>query len=412
MTVVRFLVYNWPLKLLALGLSIILYAGMVILQGTQPWPGQVPIEPINQPAGSYMVMPETLPQVGDIRYVASPDVRLTASMLHATIDLKDAKVSESETSLVKIELVADDSRVQIIDYQPRQIRVKLDPIVTRSVEVRVTYGAPPSGLAPGTPVPSVSEVNVTGAASYVKRVAYADARVSIDPSGLDVNRDVELVARDASDVEVQNVEFSPRSVHVQIPVGSQTRTVTVPVHPVTTGTPAAGYYVASIEVNPAEVSVRGEADDLAKLGGLADTVPISIAGATADISRDVSLHLPAGVQAPQTTTVHVVIRFQSPNSSRSVTVGVVPEGARSDRLYVLSVPNVIVTIGGANAALDAFDSSSLVATVAVGGLDLGSHTLKVSVSLPSGIKLLAISPAEITVEVLVALPSTPLPGPS
>jgi YbbR domain-containing protein len=411
MTVIRFLLRNWPLKLLALGLAIILYAGMVILQNTQTWPGAVQIVPVHQPDNSFLVSPETMPSVSDIRYIAPADVRLTASSFSATIDLSGVKVAEGESSLVKVRLQVDDTRVQIVDYRPQQIRVELDPIVTSQVSVRVTVGKPPSGLEPGTPVASPDEVNVTGAASLVKKVAYAEAPVTIDASGLDVNKYVPLVARDVNDGLVQNVQLDPVSVNVQIPVGSQLRTVTVPVHPVTTGSPTAGYYISSIEIEPLLVSVRGQANALAKLGTppVAKTKPISVAGATTDISLDAKLDLPAGVEATSTSTISVVIHFQSPDSSRSVTVGVVPDGARPDRVYRLSTSDVVVTIGGPEAALNALDTASLYATVSVGDLGLGSHTnVNVSIALPPGFKLLAISPPAISVVVEVA----PAPSPS
>jgi YbbR domain-containing protein len=387
-----------------------MYAGMIVLQSTQPWPGKVPIEPVNQPEKSVLLNPELLGQVGNIRYIAPPDVKLTASNFRATVDLRDAKVSESESSFVKVRLVADDSRVQIIDYQPQQISVRLDPLVTRSVSVRAKLGTPPSGLEPGTPVLSFTKVDVTGAASDVRRVSYAEARVGIDASGLDINKDVDLVAHDAADAVVNNVEFNPLSVNVQVQVGSQLRTETVAVHPVTQGNPAAGYYISSIDIDPPLVSVRGEADALARLNDLADTKPISIAGRTGDVSVSVALNLPSGVEAVDTTAISVVVHLQSPSSTRSVTVGIVPDGARPDRVYTLSILNVIVTLGGADAALNAFDTSTLVATVSVGDLDVGTYTVKLTMTLPPGIKALPMSPSEITV--VVDKPASPGPSAS
>ncbi len=102
-----------------------------------------------------------------------------------------------------------------------------------------------------------------------------------------MNEDVDLVARDASGGVVDNVTFNPRTVHVQIQVGSQIRTETVPVNPVIVGAPAAGYYITSIDITPSVVSVRGQADALALLKGKANTKAISIAGATGDVSAKV-----------------------------------------------------------------------------------------------------------------------------
>lgn len=407
MRVLRFIVRNWPLKIGAVLLAIILYVGMVALQTTQQWPGTIAIGFVNQPADSYLIKPDTGASVSDIRYIAAPDVAVTRDSFRATVDLSKAKVSESQDSLVNVELVAQDPRIQILDYQPQQITVELDRQAVNQVSVQVDLGVVPSGLQPGTPVLSASTVDVVGAASIVRRVAYADAQVRIDASGLDVSQEVDLVARDATDAVVDNVQFSPRSVHVAILVGSQLRTETVPVNPIVVGAPAAGYYISSIDVNPSVVAVRGQADALALLKGLANTQSISIAGATGDVSANVDLNLPSGVIADNTGRIAVVVHLQSPGSTRSVSVGIAPAGARSDRIYLLSTPTVTVTLGGATAALNAFDTSTLVGTVSVGDLGVGAHTVGITVAVPSGIKVVAISPQQITVTVTNA----PTPSP-
>jgi YbbR domain-containing protein len=176
------------------------------------------------------------------------------------------------------------------------------------------------------------------------------------------------------------------------------------------GTPAAGYYITSIDVTPPVVSVSGEADALAQLKGMVNTQPISIAGATGDVSVRIALRPPSGVEAPDATTIAVVVHLQSPSSTRTVTIGLFPNGARSDRVYTLSTPNVTVTLGGATFALNAFDTSTLVGIVSVGGLDPGTHTVKIVLILPSAIKLVAISPAQ--VYVTVTLPPSPSPSAS
>ena len=388
-------------------LAAILYGAMVVLQNTAAWPGSVAIDLVNQPPDSYLMDAKLIPAVGGIRYIAPADVPVSQSSFRATADLTAAKVSESDSSIVRVKLVADDPRIQIIDYQPQLLSVSLNPVVHKQVSVLIKTGTPPEGLQPGTPVQSITTVDVSGASSIVRRVAYAQAQVRVDASGLDIDEDVDLVAMDASDVLVPGVTLDPRTVHVQIQVGSQLRTETVPVNPITTGTQAAGYNITSIDVKPSIASVQGQADALALLKGMANTKPISISGATHDVTVNVGLDLPNGVMS-DTASVSITIHLASPTASRSVSVGVVPAGARSDRIYTLSTPSVIVTLSGATAALNAFDSSTLVGTVSVGSLDVGTHTVNVTVVVPAGINAVTISPAQITVTVA----SAPTPRPS
>jgi YbbR domain-containing protein len=414
MRVVRFIVRNWPLKVGAVLLAAILYTAMVVLQNTAAWPGSVAIDLVNQPSGSYLMDAKLIPAVSGIRYIAPPDVPVSQSSFRATADLTAAKVSESDSSIVRVKLEADDQRIQIIDYQPQQLSVSLNPVAHKQVSVLVKTGTPPAGLQPGTPVQSITTADVSGASSVVRRVAYATAQVRVDASGLDIDEDVDLVAMDASDVLVPGVTFDPRTVHVQIQVGSQLRTETgVPVSPVIAGAPASGYYMTSIDIQPSVITAEGQADGLALLKGQASTKPIDISGATHDITVNVALDLPKGVSAGATTTVAVTIHLTSPVASRSVSVGVVPAGARSDRIYTLSTPSVIVTLSGATAALNAFDTSTLVGTVSVGSLDVGSHAVSISVVVPAGINVVTISPFQVTVTIAAvpvpSLPASPAP---
>lgn len=406
MRVVRFIVRNWPLKIGAVVVASILYVGLVVLQTTTQWPGTVAVDAVNPPQNAYLVQPDPMPQVGSIRYIAPSDLPISQASFRASIDLANVPISETQ-SWVRVQLVATDPRIQIVDYQPQQVRVELDPIAHKVVNVQVFTGAVPSGLEPGTPILSATSVDVSGAASYVRRVAYAEARVHVDASGLDVDEDVDLVARDASDAIVSNVAFDPRAIHVQITVGSQIRVETVPVNPVVVGSPAAGYVITSVTVTPPVVVVRGQADALARLKGMANTKTVSVSGATSDVAVNVNLDLPDGVTSDTTGPIAVVIHLQATTSTRTLTVGVVPEGARSDRVYTLSTPGVTVTLGGATAALNALDTSTLVATVSVADLGLGTFTVKVSITVPAGIKVVSISPMQVTVTISVAPAPTP-----
>ena len=412
MRLIRFVVRNWPLKIGAVLLAVILYGAMVVLQTSQEFPGMVAVETTNQPGQSYLVKPDPMPQVGHIKYIAPGDVPISQASFRATIDLSNAKVSDSAYNWFKVTLVTTDPRIQILDYQPQQIRVTLDPIIEKQVDVHVDYGTPPAGLQPGAPVVSQSTVMVSGAASIVARVSYADAQVRIDSSGLDVSQDPTLIALDASGAVVDNVTFSQQTVHVEIQVGSQIRSESVPVSPVIRGDPAPGYDITSIDVTPSVVSVRGQADALALLGSKAGTASISVAGATSDVSVKVNLSLPDGVTSDTTGQITIVIHIASPASTRSFNVGVIVDGARSDRAYSLSTDSVVVTLGGATAALNALDPTTLVAAVSVAGLDNGTHTVTVSFAAPAGIRVLPIRPAVITVTISIGPAPTPTPSPS
>jgi len=125
---VGFVVHNWPLKLAAIVLATLLYAGLVLSQNAQAWRGRVPIIPLRQPASAVLLT--TLPDVTSIRYFAPPDAasRLSSSSFTASVDLSDVVVNpEAPFVTAKVDVTATDPRVQILDFEPQAIRVQLDP---------------------------------------------------------------------------------------------------------------------------------------------------------------------------------------------------------------------------------------------------------------------------------------------
>ncbi|MER3418220.1 MAG: hypothetical protein C4343_03740 [Chloroflexota bacterium] len=405
--VLRFLVRNWPLKLGAIALATVLYTGLVLSENVQTWGSPVPIVPVRLPSNAVLV--GNLPSVTGIRFIAAPDVaaRLSSDSFRASIDLS-ASVVDPERPFVtaSVRLEVADSRVSIVDYTPREILVQLDPLISKSVPVEVKTGDVPSGLTVGPPELSFTQVTVSGPASVVDLVRVARATVVIQPSGLDVDADVPLVAVDALGNTVRPVDIRPDTVRVRIRVGSEAQTKTLPVNPVAIGTPAAGYEVVSVSVQPVLVTVEGDPDALAPLARV-DSQPISVSGATSDVMTTVGLALPNGVHALSADQVRVVVRIAPQTATRSFSVGLVLAGARDDRQYGLSTDRVTVTVGGTVADLDRLVGRDLVATVDVGALGPGSYPVEVGITLPAGLSVVAVSPPSVTVT--VSTPASPSP---
>jgi hypothetical protein len=80
-------------------------------------------------------------------------------------------------------------------------------------------------------------------------------------------------------------------------------------------------------------------------------------------------------------------------------------------VYALSTNSAVVTIGGSIASLERVSASSLVLSLDVTGLDVGTHAVTPTMSLASGLTLLGVSPSPLTVTI-TATPATLPPPPS
>jgi YbbR domain-containing protein len=409
---IAFVVHNWPLKLAAIGLATLLYGGLVVSQNTETFTRPVPIGIENGP--SDVVVLSTLGSVTRIQYAAPPDLglRIDSTSFHAAVNLAGVDPTGGPVTLT-VTVEAADPRIQVLDIDPHAITVTLDRVGSKVVPIHaIVVGPVPSGLTVGDPVVDGTTATVTGPQSIVAKVAAVDAFIPIDASGVDVNQDVDLTPVDALGASLDKVDVVPATVHVRLAVFTDLRTKTLPVRANVVGTPAAGFEVASIEVSPPVVSVEGDANDLAGLDH-ADTQPISIAGASSQVVQSGGLALPDGVQALGGGTVQVTITLRPITGTRTFEAGLSLVGARPDLVYTLSTDRVLVTIGGSLADLDRLSGVTLVLSVDVTGLQVGTSTVPVSANLATGLTLVAASPNPIEVTVTSpALSPAPSPVPS
>ena len=149
-----------------------------------------------------------------------------------------------------VELVPIDARVEIVDYSPRVVNVRVDEVVSRTLPVTVERGGVPEGLVLGPTQVTPSSVSVRGASSRLNSVHSVTARVAIDGSGLNVDQEVDLDALDETGNLVAGVQLDPQRVLVRIDVARQLAYATLPVVPVLTGDPAPGMGVTSVTVDP------------------------------------------------------------------------------------------------------------------------------------------------------------------
>lgn len=418
--VLRLVVHNWPLKVAAIGLASLLYGGLVLSRNDTTFSGGViPVTVQSQPDGSFLLTPPG--QVTEVRYFAGPDVPtpISASFI-AYIDLAGVTPGSGPRS-VPIRVEAIDPRITVLGSEPAAVIVELDTLKEATVPVVIERGTVPSGLEVGETTVDPATVVISGPASIVDSVVAARGDVVIQPSGLDVDQDVRLVAVDQVGAAVTPIQLEPATARVTIPVFSDRQSRTLPVSPLISGDPAAGFEIASITVDPPAVTVEGDVDELEVLARI-ETEAVSVTGLSGPRVFTTALLLPPGVVTLGPTTVEVSVTVRPVTSTRTFEVGVRPTGADPNLAYQLGVDRVLLTVGGSVADLDRLDGATLVALVDVTGLGVGTQVVDVSATLPGGVALVGADPAVVSVRItslatpqpsaegLVASPSPALDG--
>jgi YbbR domain-containing protein len=253
-------------------------------------------------------------------------------------------------------------------------------------------------------------VTASGAASIVAQVVWARADVQITDA-IDIDQEFALTPIDGNGNAVRPVDLAPSTARVTVPVFTDKKTKVLPVNPVVTGTPAAGFEIASIAVNPATVTVQGEASKLATLDRV-DTLSVPVTGASDSVTESVGLDLPTGIIPVGDEKVFVTISLRPVTASRTFSVGLKLTGARPDLTYDVTVNKVLLTVGGSAAELDALSAATLVAELDVTGRTAGTVDVPVTADVPPGTTLVSASPPTVTV-IITGIPiESPSPSPS
>ena len=400
----RLIVHNWPLKLAAIGLATLLYGGLVLSQSTATLTGVVPVDAVNQPTDTFLL--ETIRPVTEIRYFSPSGVQPISSDFEASVDLSDVEAGAGPRS-VSVQLRSVDPRVRVVDFQPKVVTVDLDRIAHKDVHVDVDRGQVPPTLQLGTVTTVPTSVQVVGPASVITRVVAARASVIIQPSGIDIDQDVELVPVDSIGDAVAQVKLEPTTARITIPVFSDRQSRTLPVSPQIIGSPAAGFELASATVTPRFVTIEGDIDEIGSLTTI-ETAPISVAGVSSSRTVAVGLALPTGVTALDATSVDVAIDVRPVTATRTFEAGLRITGAKPDLAYSTTVDRVLITVGGSLPDLDRLSGSTIVVDVDVAALGPGTTDVPVTAELPAGVTLVVADPAVVPVTVAARPSANPL----
>jgi YbbR domain-containing protein len=406
-----FLIRNWPLKLAAVLLATVLYSGLVLGQNVRTWTGTLRVEGLRQATTSTLM--SDLDPVTQVRYRAPLDVGvISPNSFRATVDLSQVEAAAGGPPVnVPVTVVAVDPRIQIVDFQPREVGVQLDPVGAKQVLVKVSLGTVPDGLNLGNPEIEPSSVTVRGASSRVDQVTAVLARVAIDASALNIDREFDLIAVDSNGNQVPNVQVEPQRARIRIAVARELSTRTLPVVPQLVGEPAPGYRIASVTVTPLIVTVSGEESTITQLE-TAMTEPIDVSGRNRDIEATVSYVLPEGASISGGDTARVIVTIAEVLGTRTFQAGVVLDGQIPGWVYGPQAGAVSVTLGGPIAALDAVDATQLVAVADVSPFVSGGEpSVALSLEPPPGLEVIAVSPEAVAVSI-AAEPPPPSPPPS
>ncbi len=210
---------------------------------------------------------------------------------------------------------------------PKDVLIPLDRQKTREIPVEVVAsGLPPEGYLSDRQVTEPRMVSVSGPSLKIDAIEHA--RVALDLSELkpsqtstaSVQRPVELL--ESGNVP-SSAQATPSQVVVYATLFPKPTVARMLINPVFVGTPAFGYRVVNVLVEPNQAIMRGPSESLARQASV-DTKQILISGLKETKQFVTSVQLPDGLKEVRPRSVRVTVVIATVNAEPRATPTNVP----------------------------------------------------------------------------------------
>ena len=354
----------------------------------------VPVEMRN--LSSELAIPDVTRQV-TVRVQADSSVikDLSRSSLTAYVDFSGVTTGEA-TLPVKCEL---PENVTFVSVSPETLTFTLEELVSRefTVEAQIV-GQPAEDHSLLDPVLDPTVITLYGSEANLAQVARVAVTANVD--GLQENFSQRLTVDVFTDngVNISDLfDYSPETVAMLVPVIYSQPEKSLAVTANLVGTPALGYQVSRVIVEPSTVRAFGDFDLLESLYYLS-TEAIDISGLKKNATYTASIeHSPNITLAQETVTIVVQVE---PVDTAEYTKNIIYVQNLADG-FECTPPavNLNILVSGPTNSVDTVEADIVPYVDAAAVAAPGEYELPVRVELPAKINLMSVTPATVTVTV-------------
>ncbi len=268
-------------------------------------------------------------------------------------------------------------------------------------EVRLS-GTATLGDRFGKPAADVSRVAVTGPEPLVKRVTGVVARMDVNGAQNTVVRTLPLLPVDRSGGTVSGVVCKPAVATVTVPVIQRMRRIPLVIS--TSGTPAQGYVVGSIQVSPSYVLAGGLSKQAAIVPAIA-LPPVNVSNWNASHTMLLTVPAPFAGARLNTPVATVTVNVEKGVTELMNQMPVQLTGRQKGWKYEVVGPDTVsIQILGPVSEMGDLQSQYVQAYVNVSGVKSGAVArLPVSVSLPNFMQSVQVTPTTVSVSAVAVM---------
>lgn len=240
------------------------------------------------------------------------------------------------------------------------------------------------------------DIHVRGLDNQLRTIQSRDFEVRVDLTDVQPGEQTITLRTDqvATPLGIEVTQVDPGSANVVLePSGS----ADLPVRPHVDGTPASGFLVSEIAVEPLTVTVVGPARRLAGTTS-ATTERVSIDGAKSTVVANVGVGvLDSALRLREPRLARVTVRIEAAGERTIAAARVTVRNVDASRRATAQPAVVSLTLRGAQPVLSRLDPNTIVPYVDVTGLGPGRHEVPVLIDLAGTLSVVAIRPATVTV---------------
>ncbi|MEX0594726.1 MAG: CdaR family protein [Patescibacteria group bacterium] len=381
--------------------AVMVFIGAGALVKIAELPSEIPVEAVNLPTG----MTADFGGGKTVRVIISAPRDIWESLngdnFSATVDAANRAEGTYDVDII---VTSQIDSVRIISIKPSKAVITIEPVIKKTVPVSIKVsGTAGKELVPGEAKIEPDKVEIAGPKSEIADISQVYAEIKLNGETETIKLDaVDLVALDATGELIPSIEIKPAAVKLTLPLVKAGNSKVVTVTPVFSGTPAVGYWVESVSVEPAVVSVLGSAEALTNLKQI-KTARISLDGISSTSSQNIALDLPSGVTvADDTAKVLVKITIAKADTTKSVTPQFVYDGLSSSlKVSSTSPTSISAIVSGAGDILKNLSSGDVKLKLNLAPYkSAGTYSVQIENSafvLPGGVSLVSFLPSAIDV---------------
>lgn len=390
-------IHNWPTKLLALLLAIILWGGLITQDPTltrEKHFSNVAVSVTGQESvkrNGFIVTSDLDSLLGDVALTADvPQMQYAnakASNYSVRIDL--SRISAAGQQEIRILSTNSSTYGSVSSVQPSTVTIDVEEYITRfRIPVSVqTVGSAPEGYYAGSITVDPPMVAVSGPRSMVEKIVRAEVVMELGnlPQREGTIRKAlsyTLLDENNNAIESNLLEVTSESVLLDSVIAEQTiysvKTLALSQTGLIQGTPKEGYEIKKISMTPENITVAGWSNELEEIDALYTDATIDVSGLSESVKQRVRLSNVPELKYVSTTYVNVTVEIGPVVRSKSFTnLPIQIEGLEEGYNASMSRVNASVMITAPQTWLDALQSRDIRLVCDASGLTPGTYSLPV-----------------------------------